>query len=137
MYGLKEAYGELVAATKVKTCKFYFKNDARTKLSKVGDAYREEFLNIFKIFCKVATVPLYILWKSRLGDTATLFPALSSWIQWWDARKYHVFPAFRKFGFSKSKYAKMENAGLKCEHKMMLVDPAKNDVSSKLCQEKE
>ena len=42
MCGTKEAHAECVAATKVKICQFYFKNDARAKSSKVGDAYWED-----------------------------------------------------------------------------------------------
>ena len=48
-----EAYGQFITVIEVKTCHFHFKNDARAKVSKDGDAYREEFPEIYKALHRV------------------------------------------------------------------------------------
>ena len=42
--------------------------------------------------CSVATVGKYNKKKKRLEEIANIFPQIISWINWWDARKYHMFP---------------------------------------------
>ena len=43
--------------------------------------------------CSVATVGEYNEKKKQLEEIANVFPQISSWINGWDARKYHIFPA--------------------------------------------
>ena len=51
--------------------------------------------------------------KKQLEEIANIFPQISSWINWWDARIYHIFPAFRQLGYSNVTLAESGNSTLK------------------------
>ena len=62
--------------------------------------------------CSPATVGEYIDRKKWLEEIANIFPQISSWINWWDARNI-TFPAFRSFGYSHMTLAESGNSTLK------------------------
>ena len=63
--------------------------------------------------CSIATVGEYNEKKKWLDEIANIFPDIKLWINWWDARKYHMFPAFRHFGYSNVTLAESGNSTLK------------------------
>ena len=48
--------------------------------------------------CYITTVVEYNDRKKWLEEIANIFPEIISWINWCDARKCHIFPAFRQLG---------------------------------------
>ena len=84
--------------------------------------------------CSVATVGEYNNKRKWLDEIANIFPDITSWINWWDARKYHIFPAFRHFGYSNVTLAKSGNSTLKCHMQLWLLEAACYDTSTMLTQ---
>ena len=72
--------------------------------------------------------------KKWLDETANIFPDISSWINWWDATKYHMFPAFRCFVYSNVTLAESGNSTLKWHMQLWLLEAALNDTSTMLTQ---
>ena len=73
---------------------------------------RDLFKNICHEMCCIATVGEYEK-KKWLEEIANIFPQISSYINWWDARKYHMFPAVRCFGYSSVTLVESGNSTLK------------------------
>ena len=93
--------------SKVVSCQLHYKNDVNRASLRLRDSYRDVFKNICHKMCSVTTVGEYNKKKKQLEDIANIFPQISSWINWWDARKYHMFPAFRCLGYSNVTLAEM------------------------------
>ena len=91
----------------------HYKNDVNRVSLKIGDSYKDVFKNICHKMCSVTTVAEYNDRKKRLGEIANIFPQITSWINWWDARKYHIFPAFKCLGYSNVTLAESGNSTLK------------------------
>ena len=73
----------------------HYKNDVNRASLKISDSYKDMFKNICHEMCSVTTVAEYNDKEKWLEEIANIFPQISSWINWRDARKYHIFPAFR------------------------------------------
>ena len=82
----------------------------------------------------IATVGEYNDKKKWLEETANIFPEISSWINWWDARKYHMFPTFRHLGYSNVTLAESGNSTLKQCMQLWLLEAAHDDTSTMLTQ---
>ena len=95
--------------SKVVSCQVHCKNDVNRVSFKIGLSNRDLFKSICYRMCSIATVVEYNEQKQWLDEIA-----ISCWVTWWDARKYHMFPAFRHFGYSNVKLAKSHNTMLKC-----------------------
>ena len=84
--------------------------------------------------CSITTVAEYNDRKKWLEEIADIFPQITSWINWWDARKYHIFPAFRWLGYSNVALAESGNSTLKWHTQLWLLEAARNDTSTMLTQ---
>ena len=101
---------------------------------KISDSYKDVFKNICHKMCTVTTVAEYNDRKKWLEEIANIFPQISSWINWWDARKYHVFPAFRWLGYSNVTLTESGNSMLKWWTQLWLLEAAHDDTSTMLTQ---
>ena len=63
--------------------------------------------------CTVATVTQYNEQKKWMDEITNLFPDIARWVALWDTRKYHIFPAFLKFGYSNATLTKSGSSTLK------------------------
>ena len=63
-----------------------------------------------------------------------IFPQITSWINWWDARKYHIFPAFRGLGCSNVTLAESGNSTLKRCTQLWFLEAAYDDMSTMITQ---
>ena len=72
--------------------------------------------------------------KHWLDETANIFSDIYQWVTWWDARKYHMFPAFRHSSYSNITLAESCNATLKCHTQLWLLEAAWGDTSIMLTQ---
>ena len=72
--------------------------------------------------------------KKWLDEIANIFPNISWWLTWWDARKYDMFPAFRHFGYSNITLVESVNSMLKCHMQLWLLETAHGDTSTMLTQ---
>ena len=73
--------------SKVESCQMHYKSD----INRVSE---------FGWMCTIATVWHSTVSKNNGWRIANLFPDISHCMAWWDARKYHMFPAFRYSGYS-------------------------------------
>ena len=112
---IRKDFGLDFVTSKVVSCQMHYKNDANRASMKmsISDSYRDVFKNICHEMCSIATVGKYIEEKKWLEKIANIFPQISSWINWWDARKYHMFPAFRHLGYLNVTLAESGNSTLK------------------------
>ena len=69
-----------------------------------------------------------------LLEFADIFHAIKPWLDFWDARKYHVFPAFRRFGYTGVTLAESGNAQIKRSTSLWLLDAAKDDTTTMIIQ---
>ena len=92
---IRKIFGLEFATSKVVSCQMHYKNDVNRTSLKIGDSYKDVFKNICHKMCSVTTVAEYNDRKKQLEEIASIFPQITSWINWWDARKYHIFPTFR------------------------------------------
>ena len=122
------------ATSKVVSCQMHYKNDVNRESLKIGDTYKDVFKNICHEMCSITTVAEYNDRKKWLEEIANIFPQITSWINWWDARKYHIFPAFRWLGYSNVTLAKSGNSTLKWCTQLWLLEAACNDTSTMLTQ---
>ena len=112
----------------------HYKNDVNRASLKIGDNYKGVFKNICHEMCSVTTIAEYNDRKKRLEEIADIFPQITSWINWWDARKYHIFPAFRWLGYSNVTLAESGNSTLKRCTQLWLLEAAHDDTSTMITQ---
>ena len=131
---IRKIFGLEFATSKVVSCQMHYKNDVNRPSLKIGDTYKDMFKNICHKMCSVTTVAEYNDRKKWLEEIAYIFPQITLWINWWDARKYHIFPAFRWLGYSNVTLAESGNSTLKWCTQLWLLEAACNDTSTMLTQ---
>ena len=112
----------------------HYKNDVNRASLKIGDNYKGVFKNICHEMCSVTTVAEYNDRKKRLEEIADIFPQITSWINWWDAIKYHIFPAFRWLGYSNVTLAESGNFTLKRCTQLWLLEAVHVDTLTMITQ---
>ena len=133
--GIKEALGLEFAATRVVTCQWHFMNKINERIQKIGEDFQEEFVTSAGQLCRVQSVAEFELIFSRMREIVAKFPEFGNSLDWYYARRFHLFPAFRDGLHSGLNLAEVGNAQWKPKHKMSLVAAAKDDITSMLQQE--
>ena len=110
---IRKVFGLEFTMSKVVSCQMHYTNDVNRPSLKIGDSYKDVFKNICHKICSVTILAEYNDRKKQLEEIANIFPQITSWINWWDARKYHIFPAFRHLGYSNVTLTKSGNSTLK------------------------
>ena len=113
MCTIRKVFGLEFATSKVVSCQMHYKNGVNRASLKIGDTYKDVFKNICREMCSITTIAEYNDRKKQLEEIADIFPQITSWINWWDARKYHIFPAFKQLGYSNVTLAESGNSTLK------------------------
>ena len=131
---LQKVFGLDFVTSKVLSCQMHYKNDVHRVSFRISDSYRDLFKNICHEMCSVATIGEYNEKKKWLDEIASILPHITSCINWWDARKYHMFPAFRCFGYSNVTLDESGNWTLKHCTQLWLLEAAHNDTSTMLTQ---
>ena len=135
--GIKEALGLEFAATRIVTCQWHFMNSVNEKIHSIGEEDQEEFVKHAGDLCRVLTVPEFELIFADMQRIVSKYPQYGSSLDWYYARRFHLFPAFRDGLHSGLNLAEVENWKWKPEHKLSLVAAAKDDISSMMEQETE
>ena len=131
---IRKVFGLEFATTKVVSCQMHYKNDMNKASLKIGDNYKGVFKNICCKMCSVTTVAEYNDRKKQLEEIVDIFPHITSWINWWDARKYHIFPAFRQLGYSNVTLAENDLSTLKRHTQLWLLEASQDDTSTMITQ---
>ena len=133
--GIKEALGLEFAAARVVTCQWHFMNKMNERMAKIGEDHQEEFADSAGQLCKVQSVAEFELIFGRMRDIVSKYPEFGNSLEWYYARRFHLFPAFRDGLHSGLNLAEVGNAQWKPKHKMSLVSAAKDDITTMLQQE--
>ena len=96
---------------------------------------RSEVNTLRREWCRVSTLTEYNEIKSRLDCIGGVLSCISNWVDWWHARRYHLFPVFRGFSLSSLNLAEIGHSTLKRNRPLSLVDAAWEDVCSMIIQE--
>ena len=107
--GISGAFG-MEYMNKINTCQFHFKQCVQTFFSKIPGDFEEtknEVQSLSYALTTVSTLNEYGQIKSRLLALEGVIPPITYWINWWDARRYHLFPVFRGFNISSVNMAEM------------------------------
>ena len=134
---IMEVFSPQFVASRVVSCQLHYKKSVLQEAAKIPSSYQEQFKNICQNMCLVATVEGYNLQKQNLDEFGDKFAVLKNWIRWWHARKYHVFPAFRRFGYCNVTLAESGNSQSKRPDRLWLLDAARDDVRSMVIQVEE
>ena len=88
---IRKVFGLEFATSKVVSCQMHYKNYINRASLKIGDTYKDVFKNIHHKMCSIITVDEYKDRKKWLEQIANIFPQITSWINWWDARNTTFF----------------------------------------------
>ena len=133
--GIKEALGLEYAATKVITCQWHFMNSVNEKIHAIGEEDQEAFVKSAGELCRVPTVAEFELIFADMKKTVSKYPLYGTSLDWYYARRFHLFPAFRDGLHSGLNLAEVGNRKWKADHKLSLVAAAKDDISTMMEQE--
>ena len=111
---IQKVFGLDFVTARVVSCQMHYKNDVNRVSFRIGPSYMDLFKSICHGMCYIATMAGYNEKKKWLDEIANIFPGISWWLTWWDARKYHMFPAFRHFGYFDVTLSESGNSMLKC-----------------------
>ena len=84
--------------------------------------------------CSIATMAEYNEKKKWLDEIANIFPDISWWLTSWDAMKYHMFTAFRCFGYLNITLGESGNAMLKHCTQLWLLEAVWDATSTMITQ---
>ena len=132
---MKKVFGQEFVNKKCVACQGHFLNKVNKGIHKIGEEYQEEFLEKAKQLCVVKTVAEFELLFARLKEIAEMFPEVGNFLDWYYARRIHLFPAFRQALHSGLNLAEVGNSSWKPKHRLSLVAAAKDDITSMLQQE--
>ena len=110
---IQKVFGLDFVISKLVSCQMHYKNDVSRVSFRISPSYRDLFKSICHEISSIATMAEYNKKKKWLDKIANIFPNISQWLTWWDAREYHMFPAFRCFGSSNVILAESGNSLLK------------------------
>ena len=98
---------------------------------------RSEVDTLGREWYRVSTLTEYNEIKSRLDCIGGVLSCISNLVNWWHARRFHLFPVFRGFSLSSLNLAEIGHSTLKRNRPLFLVDAAWEDVCSMIIQEEE
>ena len=130
---IRKVFGLDFVTSKVVSCQMHYKNDVNRASLRISDSYRDLFKNICHEMCSITTVGKYNEKKKWLEEIGNIFPQISSWINWWDTRKYHI-SSFRHFGYCNVTLAESGNSTLKSCMLLWLLEAVHDDTSTMLTQ---
>lgn len=137
--GISREFGGDVLA-KCYSCGFHFKQCLRNLLGKIPGEMNEiknEVQELGVQLLTVGTLNDYKEIQSRFQVLGAIVPPIKNWIDWWDARRYHLFPVFRGYSISSVNMAEIGHSTLKRNKPIMLVDACWEDTCSLILQEEE
>ena len=131
---IQKVFGLDFVTSKVVSCQMHYKNDVNMVSFRIGPSYRDLFKSICHGMCSIATRADYNEKKKWLDEIPNIFSDISQWLTLWGARKYHIFPALRCFGYSNVTLAKSGNSMLKHCMQLWILEAAHNDTSTMLTE---
>lgn len=132
--GIEDAFDLDYRMTKVISCQKHYQANVLIHARTIPYSYRGGFVKTCFAMCRCKTVAEYNDLKAVLDKYVSLFPQVGPFVEWWDVRKYHVFPPFRRYGYTKSNLAEVGNAMMKRRNQLYLLEAAKDDTKAMVVQ---
>ena len=132
--GIQEEFGLQFKLEKMVSCQRHFQANAILKSKLLPYSFREDWINTCFQLCSCTTVARYNELMEELNKFVRMFGQVGPFVAWWDARKYHVFPPFRRYGYTRANLAEVGNAMCKRRNQLYLLEAAKDDTASMLIQ---
>ena len=88
---IQKVFGLDFVTSKVVSCQVHYNNDVNRVSFRISPSYRDLFKSICHRMCSVATMAEYNEKKKWLDEIANIFPDISWWLTWWDARSVTCF----------------------------------------------
>ena len=130
--GVRQAFGpEFVE--RIATCQWHFKQCAWKQLIHIDDGDRNTFVEMVHKICSAMTVHEYRLAARSLEEICRRNKCVR-WYNWWKARRYHIVPAFRGFGWTGTNWAEIGHSSLRRNKRVWLVTAAIEDVASAIIE---
>ena len=143
--GLRKVYGNPVLE-KLKTCEFHFLQCANRQRARLhSDKSKEFFTRVTRSMLQAQTSSSYEDVILELKEFVAKKPAkdqrgfLIPWLQWWDDRRSHVFPAFARKNAPATNLAEVIHSKWKTTRgtHLSLVDAAAEDIKDSLLLERQ
>ena len=115
-------------------CQWHFKRCARENmLDKISEHYQSSFIKHVNDMCEAPTEGEYMRILTALHFICEECNALQ-WLDWWDARRIHLIPAYRGFSIPGLNLAEAGQSTLRVDKPNMLIDAVYMDSSSMFIQ---
>ena len=131
------------AADKVITCEWHYKQCALRNQHRIRQDLQADFLQICIDMCRAETYETYLELKAQLDDICEKSGA-ESWAKWWDSRRDHIIPFFRKPAATKfkSNVCEIGHSSIKaifdsCKKDLTVSNACMFDISNQRLQEEE
>jgi hypothetical protein len=128
---IKEVYG----AQKVYGCQFHFMNNAQLRARMLSAEHEAKFMEVCSNMCEVATFDRYMELTDEIVRLADGNNEIIKWFDWWDLRRYHLFPAFRGYMLTNVNMAEAGQSGMTTDKPQMILDAAYDDTSYMVAQD--
>lgn len=139
---IKIIFGE-AAVSRVVSCEFHYKQSVNRKSVKLNGASRTQFEQLAGALLEANTVSVFEKKRADLNRFIKEKPEerkfLSSWVQWWENRKTHIFRAFKnsvnapRMNMAETGHSTWVKSGA---IQLTLVDAARHDVGENVRLEK-
>ena len=128
-HGIKVVFGK-AGVLRTAVCQWHFKRCAcANTLKHVPDEYEESYKKHVNDLCVAPTEAEYqcIITALRFICEECNCPG---WLDWWEARRIHLIPAYRGFSIPMLNMAEIGQSMLRDDRPLMLIDAAYLDASS-------
>lgn len=132
---IKTVFGKEMSETRAHSCYWHFLRNAKIKCNDVPPEMRERFMYLCTELANNPTVKGYEEAMAELRKMEPKVKDLHPWLNWWDARKSHVFAAFCGAGPPGANLAEVANAGWKRKAPIKLVDSCMENICTMVAQE--
>jgi hypothetical protein len=132
-----KAIQNVYGTRRVVSCQFHFKNNAQIRARMLPPEKEVEFMSICHEMCHVATFERYMQLTDDIVRVANGNQAIIKWFDWWDMRRFHLFPAFRGPLFSGVNLAEAGHSGMTTDKPLMILDACYDDASYMIAQDYE
>ena len=131
---LKQVYGFHPDSKRVQTCKFHFQQSYQKRIHFLPADMREDFKNDCEELMYVQTVSGYNLVKENMLKYCKYHKDMPAFMAWWDARRYHLFSAFKTTSCNMN-LAEPGNSAWRRQQQLTLVDSCYDDITTQVQQE--
>ena len=135
---LRQVFGEEFVNAKCISCSWHYKHDMRQHTSKItNEQDLKHIRELSASLCTIVSCSDYDAALVKLRDLALLYLDIGPWLEWWHARRKHIFPAYRGCGYSGLNMSEPGNSSWKRRKPLKLVDACSEDCCTILRQEED